>query len=416
VLPRRLLVGPAGRALTVLTAVNLLNYLDRFLVPALVESLRSDLALRDAQVGALTTAFILVYMVASPAFGALGDRRARPPLLALGVALWSGATALSALARGFVGLVVARAAVGIGEAAYGTLTPGLLADHYEESRRGRAYAVFFMAIPVGAALGYVVGGLVDRLAGWRAAFLVAGVPGFFLALACLRLADPPRGAHDHGAAPAGTLRDTYRRLFRNGPYALTVLGYAAYTFAVGGLAAWMPAFLERVRGVPRARATAGFGLVVVATGLAGTLAGGAIADALRRRWRAADLWVSGIATLAAVPFAVAALVWTTPAAVFAVLVLAQLLLFASTGPVNAAIVAQVEPRDRASAVALSILAIHALGDVPSPTLVGWLSDRSSLGEAVKVLPAAVLVAGVVWTWAARREERRARTAQTGSIR
>ncbi len=311
----RLLSGPAGRTLAVLTAVNLLNYLDRFVVSALVESLRADLWLTDTKLGWLQPAFLVVYMFASPLFGVLGDRRRRAPLLAVGVAIWSVATVFSGFARGYWTLFAARAAVGIGEAAYGTISPGLIADHYGPASRGRAYAVFFAAIPIGSALGYVVGGLVDRTLGWRAAFFFAGAPGLVLALLCLRRR-PIRPA----AAPSGPGQSrerrgspaTYRRLLSNRPYALTVLGYAAYTFAVGGMAFWMPAFLERTRGVPRTVATVQFGAIVVATGFLGTFAGGYLSDALRKRFEQADLWVCGISTLLAAPITLA--VFTTVAA------------------------------------------------------------------------------------------------------
>lgn len=411
--PHRLLAGPAGRVLALLTLVNLFNYLDRFIVSALVESLRADLWLTDTRLGWLMTGFIVVYSLASPLFGALGDRRARPPLVAAGVLLWSIAAMLSGAARGFWTLLGARMAVGIGEAAYGTISPGLLADHFGPARRGRAYAAFFMAIPVGSALGYVVGGLVERKLGWRAAFLFSGAPGIVLALLCLKLVDPPRGAKDDlwvGAPRIDGLAATYRGLVANRPYVLTVLGYAAYTFAVGGMAFWMPAFLERARGVPRGVATVQFGAVVVMTGIAGTLAGGWASDALRRRVREADLWICGIATLAAAPLALTVFLTYRPGVYLVSLIAAQLLLFASTGPVNSAIVNVVSPAERASAIALSILAIHFLGDVPSPTIIGALSDRTSLGRAVLVVPVAVLVAGIVWTWAAWRGERAAASA------
>jgi MFS family permease len=411
----RLLSGPAGRALALLTVANLLGYLDRFVVSSLVESLRADLWLTDTRLGWLMTGFVVVYMLASPVFGVLGDRRPRPRLLAFGVAIWSAATMLAGAARSYPALLAARAAAGIGESAFGTVSPGFLADHFAPARRGRAYAFFFAAIPIGAALGYVVGGLVDRTLGWRAAFVVAGAPGLLLAVACLRLADPPRGASERAWATGGEGRigATYRRLLANRPYRATVLGYAAYTFAVGGMAFWMPAFLERARGVPRSVATVQFGIIVVMTGFGGTFAGGYLADALRRRLREAELWVAGIAALAAAPLALAVFTTYRPSAYLVALVLAQFLLFAATGPVNAAIVNAVAPAERASAVAISILVIHLLGDVPSPALIGTLSDRSSLGRAVLVVPAAIFVAGVVWTAAAWRGERR-RPRQTES--
>jgi len=393
---------PARRALLVLTLVNLLNYLDRFVVSALVESLRaSGLVTSDAALGALMTGFVVVYMLASPLFGALADGgRARPPLLAVGVALWSVATALSAFVGSYWQLLVARAAVGVGEAAYGTVAPAMIADAEPEARRGRAFAIFYAAIPVGSALGYVVGGLVDHAAGWRAAFLVAGVPGVLLAWACLRLGDPPRTGGAASAPGASGALAAYPRLLRNRPYALTVLGYAAYTFALGGMAFWLPAFLERVRGVPRAQATIVSGGILVATGFAGTFAGGYLADLLRPRLRAADLWVSGLATLAAAPLVVAAFLAHDRAAWLAALVAAELLLFASTGPVNTVIVGAVAPGERGAAVALSIFSIHAFGDVPSPWLIGRLSDATTLATGVLLVPVAVLLAGAVWIFAA----------------
>ncbi|HEY6147745.1 MAG TPA: MFS transporter, partial [Thermoanaerobaculia bacterium] len=224
--------GPRA-ALAVLTLLNLFNYLDRFVLSSLVESLKSsELRLTDTQLGALATGFILVYMLTSPIFGTLGDRRGRPKLLAAGVAIWSVATALGGVARSFAGLFAARASVGIGEAAYGTIAPALLADHFPISKRGRIFAVFFAAIPIGAALGYALGGLVDARYGWRAAFFIAGIPGIVLAALCLGLSDPPRGAQDpdagaHGALPRLGAWASYMHLLRNRPYVLTVLGYGA---------------------------------------------------------------------------------------------------------------------------------------------------------------------------------------------
>ena len=408
----------ARAALAVLTLINLFNYLDRWIVAALAESMKhSELQLSDTQLGSLMTGFIIVYMLAAPLFGALGDTRSRTRLIALGVGVWSIATALAGFARGYGSLFAARAAVGIGEAAYGTISPALLADYFPRERRGRVFAVFFAAIPIGSALGYVVGGLVDRYFGWRQAFFVAGVPGLVLAALALRLYEPPRGAQDPDASPASRARGTalgaaaraayaaYAVLLRNRPYVLTVLGYAAYTFAIGALAFWTPPFLERARGIPKGAATVQFGAIVVVTGFLGTYGGGWLGDYVRRFSRQAYLWVSGVATLAAAPLTLVALAAPAPAVYWSAIVAAELCLFASTGPVNSAIVNVVSPHMRATAVAASIFTIHILGDVPSPSLVGLISDARSLADAVLIIPVAVLLGGAVWTYAAWRGER-----------
>ncbi|MFZ0497766.1 MAG: MFS transporter [Steroidobacteraceae bacterium] len=396
--------------LGVLTGINLLNYLDRYVVSALLPDLRrAPLYLNDFQLGTLMSGFLVVYTLAAPIFGRIGDRGSRTRPIAIGVFLWSLATGLSGLAGSYLQLLGGRAAVGIGEAAYVIIASSLLADYFPPRTRGRAFAIFNMAIPVGAALGYIVGGIMRAHYGWRAAFYVAGAPGLLLAAWMFRLPDPPRGAQD--AAPEAVLdaRPTtqqswwlvYLRLLRQRPYVLTVLGYAAYTFALGGLAFWTPTFLERVRGVPPLQASAGFGEIVVVTGFVGTFAGGWLGDSWLKYSRQAYLWMSGGITLLAVPVVYVALAAGSPSVFYPALIAAELLLFMSTGPINTAIVNLVNPLERASAVALSVLAIHLLGDVFSPSLIGILSDLASLGSAVLIVPVAVAIAGALWLFAAR---------------
>jgi predicted MFS family arabinose efflux permease len=410
-------LGSANFGLAVLAFINLFSYLDRYVVAGVLESLKhSDLGLSDTNLGSLMSGFLIVYTLMAPVFGALGDRRSRPRLIALGVACWSFATALSGFAINYLTLFAARAAVGVGEAAYVTIAPSLLSDYFPVRQRGRVMAIFFCAIPVGSALGYVVGGLVDKHYGWRAAFFVAGVPGLLLAALCLLLRDPPRGIQDRAedpgkAAPSGPPRSsisreawlTYGRLLRNKPYALTVLGYAAYTFAIGGLAYWMPAFLERARGIPRSEATVSFGTIVVITGFIGTFVGGWMGDYFAKNSRQAYLWLSAVATLIAAPFVWLALTTNSHSLYVTCMVTAQLCLFLSTGPINAAIINLVIASERATAIALSVFAIHLLGDALSPLIVGALSDAFSLQQAITILPVAVLVGGFVWIWAARAQ-------------
>ncbi len=403
-------------ALAVLTFINLFNYIDRWVVAAVVEPVKRDLGLSDTQMGFIAASFIVVYMFVSPVFGILGDRKARPPLIALGVAIWSLATGLAGFARGFWTLFAARSMVGVGEGAYGTIAPALLADQFPLEKRGRIMSNFYCAIPIGSASGYVIGGLADQYFGWRAAFWLVGFPGVLLALLLMTVYDPPRGHHDAGGAgfrppdSDGGLKPAapqYGSLFTNVPYILSVLGYAAYTFALGGLGFWMPAFLERARGMSRADATVTFGAIVIVTGFLGTFIGGWLGDKFLKRTSQSYLWVSGIATLVAAPLTFVGL-WSTSKPVYlTALVIAEVLIFMCTGPINSAIVNAVSPLERATAVGLSVFVMHALGDVPSPPLIGWISDRSSLAQGVLVVPVAVFVAGAIWSWAAWRGERTA---------
>lgn len=394
----------ARYALAVLTFINLFNYIDRWVVAAVVEPIKESLGLTDTQLGVIGAGFIVVYAATSPIFGMLGDRKRRPPLVALGVAIWSLATGLAGFARGFWSLFFARSTVGVGEAAYGTIAPALLSDLFPIERRGRVLAFFFAAIPVGSAAGYVLGGLADQHFGWRAAFWIAGFPGILLSLLVLLVKDPPRGQNDVHAprASGSTLRDAYRDLFRNRAYILSVFGYAAYTFALGGLGFWMPAFLERARGMPRADATVTFGAIVIVTGFVGTFAGGWLGDRFLSRSKQSYLWVSGIATLLAAPLTLVGLTSTNRSVFLPAIVIAEVLIFMCTGPINSAIVNAVSPLERATAVGLSVFIMHFLGDIPSPPLIGALSDASSLERAFLVVPVAVLLAGVIWTYAAWR--------------
>jgi MFS family permease len=221
----------------------------------------------------------------------------------------------------------------------------------------------------------------------------------------LWLPDPPRGVQEGGAAPAPkklrgnavlSALKVYLNLLTRGPYMLLVLGYAAYTFGLGALGVWMPSFLERVRGIPVQTATTGFGIIVVVTGILGTFIGGWLGDYCLKRSRQGYLWFCGVVTLAAAPFAVVALTASAPHIFYPAVVISELLLFMSTGPINAAIANVVSPLERASAIALSMFAIHLLGDVPSPPLIGYLADVGSLQRGVLLVPVAIVIGGIIW--------------------
>lgn len=389
-------------AMVLLGSMNLLNYIDRFVLPAIIESVRADIPMTDAQQGIALTAFIWVYMLASPVFGRLGDTRSRRHLLAFGVAVWSIATAAAAFATTFAGLIAARAAVGVGEAAYATIAPALIGDYFPRVHRGRAMAGFYLATPVGSALGYILGGRINHAAGWQTAFLAVGLPGLLLAAAALTLTEPPRGQFDdEPAAVALPLGDTLRALARNREYAVTVAGSVAYVFALGGLAQWMPTYLIRVRGMDGAAANTIFGTLTVLSGLLGTLLGAWIAEFLRGKVKHPYLLVSGAATLLAVPFAVLAFRLPDPTARWVAMFVAETLVFLCTGPTNTVLVDCVPSSMRTMGFAVSILLMHVLGDAISPAIIGAVSDRGTLQSAVMLVPLFFAVGGAVWVYGSR---------------
>jgi len=405
-------------ALGVVTILNFLNYIDRFILSAVLPRVKSELVLTDFQLGLLANIFLVSYFLTSPFFGALGDRLSRPRLMSAGVTAWSMATAAAGFTANFVQLLIARAGVGIGEAAYATISPALLSDYFPRSQRGRAFAVFYVAIPVGSAAGFLLGGTLERLFGWRAAFYAVGLPGIALALLALRVPDPVRGATGE-PSPSGRGREARARqgeasieaeslstantlsdLFRNKAYVGTVLGYAAYTFALGGLAFFMPTYFERVRNLELARADFIVGSVTVLAGLSGTFLGGYLGDWIAARVQYGQLWVSGLSSIAAVVPAWLALTVASSPTYIVWFFFAEFLLFLSTGPVNVMIVSVVPPAARARAMAGSIFMIHLFGDAISPPIIGWLADTHGLARAVLIVPVAIAISGFVWIWTA----------------
>jgi MFS transporter, Spinster family, sphingosine-1-phosphate transporter len=383
--------------LVVVTLLNFLNYIDRYILAAVLPRMQSELSLTNTQAGLLATAFLFAYFITSPIFGALGDRLSRTRLMAVGVSAWSVATAATGIMRGFVQLMIARSCVGVGEAAYATISPALLSDYFPRSQRGRAFSIFYVAIPVGAASGYLLGGLIEPALGWRAAFYVVGLPGIIMALLALTVQDPPRGASEEsGSSIQEPLSVTLRGFSRNLAYIGTVLGYAAYTFALSGLAFWMPEYFEKVRGVTLSSANLIVGSVTVAAGLGGTAVGGYLGDFISSRMKHGQLWVSGMSSVAAILPAWFALTVSSDPAYIVWLFAAEFLLFLSTGPVNVVIVNVVPVGARAMAMAVSIFVIHLLGDAISPPIIGLLADISSLSRAVLIVPVAVALSGALW--------------------
>jgi MFS family permease len=404
----------ARKLLLLLTSINLVNYLDRYVVAAVLEPVGRELHLTNAQLGRLTFVFILVYMLSAPVFGVLADRFHRPRLVAAGVALWSLATMGAALVHTYPMLLVSRSLVGVGEAAYASLGPAMLADCFPESERARKFTWFYLAIPVGSALGYGLGGVVAGWLGWREAFLLAGLPGLFFAGWMALQADPVRGGLDRGedATRGAPFLQGLRAILVNRVWLACTGSYVAYTFAMGALSTWGPTLLQRRFAVGISQAGLVFGGFAVVTGIAGTFLGGILTDRLQRRWRDAGLWISGLTLLASAPVVAAALRTGSILTAYGAFFLGMLLLFINTSPVNALTVSCLPASVRATGTALNVLLIHLMGDALSPEWVGHRADAlqagglgpgPALGRAMMIAVPAVLVSGLL-LWGARSRE------------
>jgi MFS family permease len=403
---------PRSAVLTIaaLTGVNLFNYVDRFVIASLFTSLgqpeaAGGLGLTKDQQGFLYSAFIIVYCVASPVFGVLGDRGRRMWLLSGAVALWSVATAGGGWATGFLSLFLARAVTGIGEAAYASIAPAVISDLVPPEGRSRALSVYNAAIPVGAAMGFALGGLVAASHGWRAAFLVAGAPGLVLALLVAFLRDPPRGQMDSGSHAKVPWSTAVRTLI-HGAFLWPVAGYVLQTAGYGALGVWAPSYLEQSKGIPGDRASITVGAIVAGTGLVGTLTGGWIGDRWRRRDDRGLMFTCAISSLLATPFLVLLILAKAEWAVWSTVAIASFMLAISIGPVNSQIVNVLPAATRATGVAASTTLIHLLGDVPSIPLIGWIETRlggeAGFDWAMGVVPAVIFASAALWWWAGVR--------------
>jgi MFS transporter, Spinster family, sphingosine-1-phosphate transporter len=427
--------------IALLTGLNLLNYIDRYIVSAVLKKMQLPVAdggldLSNLQGGLLATAFLLGYFLTSPIFGARADKGARTGLIAFGVVVWSIATAATGFAHSFATMMIARAVVGIGEASYATLAPTIIDDITPPESKSRTLAIFYLAIPVGSALGYVLGGQIEQHWGWRMAFFVAGGPGIVLAVSCLFIAEPPRKLREAKAKLSESLGTLAKLpLFRR-----AVLGYCAYTGAVSAFAYWAPKYLgeryaaighfEIVGGVlhvavdathslTNANADLYFGGTTVIAGAIGTIIGGRWADAATRKGPPVDattpwdahankvgtnilLRVCAIGMVIAAPLTFACFLMPTPLLFFSCAFLAEIGLFLSTSPVNAIGLRAVPPELRASAMAGMIFAIHLFGDLWSPSVLGLLNDLLISSVAMMAVPLVFAWSAYLW-WPRARE-------------
>jgi predicted MFS family arabinose efflux permease len=392
-------IAGATTALVLLTALNFVNYIDRYILPGVQEQVKGEFHISDAQIGSLTLWFMLAYMATSPITGWLGDRFPRKPMIVIAALFWSAINLFTASVHSYSSLNLRHAALGIGEASFGIFAPALLADFYPEAQRNRVLTIFNVAIPVGAALGYLVGGTVGERFGWRMSFIVSAVPGIIIALLiALLMKEPARGASQHGKPRLE--KQTVLSLLRNKAYMASILGYAAVTFSLGGISWWMPSFLQRVSGRSQSSAAFLMGAITVVTGLGGTIVGGFIAQRWFTRNPRALYLVPAIGSLLAVPPAL--LCFFGPASfTLPGLALAVFFIFLGTGPVNAATVNAVRPEVRATALAGQLFLIHALGDAISPRIIGTVSDHSNLAMGLGSTLITLVLASIIFFIGAR---------------
>jgi MFS family permease len=409
--------------LFLLFIINLLNYLDRYVLAGALSFIQKDLHLNDAEAGMLMTAFMCVYMFASPVFGWLGDRYPRKYLVASGILVWSLAATGAAFARNLYHLLICRALAGIGESSYATTAPTLIADISPLASRGKALSFFYVAIPIGSAMGFMLGGYVGQHYGWRNAFLLVGLPGIILAALMLTIREPERGQSDGIAASQNVAwSKALSAMWHNPSFVLITLGMAAMTFALGGLAYWMPTYLIRCRSLQPDTANFYFGAITVAAGFFGTFIGGWIGDWLQKRISGAYFLVCGVSMIVGAPFSLIALQSETPTIYWSAIFLAEFFLFLNTGPGNTIIANVISPGMRASAFAVNTLCIHLLGDACSPAIIGTLSETfakhgqtpaCSLCYSMYIMPVMMVLSGVIFLFGVPHLGRDTAKAQAG---
>lgn len=382
-----------GFLLFVLFAVNFFNYLDRQVISGVSELIKKDFALNDAQLGLIAIAFMISYSLLSVPAGLAADRWKPAKVAAAGVFLWSVATVMTATAQGFGSLFFWRALTGVGEAAFVCTAPTIIGWIFSDEERSGKLSIFNLGLPFGGAAGVMLGSKLGELYGWHTSFITAGLPGILLAYSLWNL---PVDGYQAAAAQQHGKRWSLGFL-RNPVYLLVVLGYAGISWTFGSIALWMPAFFTREWGLKLSEAGLYAGIIQVAGGLLGAVAGGYIADYWYKRdprGRAFTLFIgcalSGLSIWAGIA-------WHNT--IF--FLLACFFIMWHVGVAQAMILDCTPQPMWSTATAAAILLMHAIGDIPGPVVTGYFSDKFSLGFAVGLLPIAVLIAAGAFFFAAR---------------
>mmetsp|Transcript_42090 Transcript_42090/g.120351 ORF Transcript_42090/g.120351 Transcript_42090/m.120351 type:complete len:450 (-) Transcript_42090:68-1417(-) len=395
---------PGARfALFTLTGVNLLNFADRYVASSVKSLLKEDLNLTDAQTALPMTGMAVVYMICALGFGLLVDRYHvdRRKVLAFGILLWSVATALGALSQNLWQLIFFRSLVGVGEAAYGVVAQPMLSDFFPVHERTMAFAMFNIAMPIGGALGYGIGGVLGSLCGWRIAFCAVGIPGIAVAASMGFLMDPVRGVNDSSAAadkPERGFLSSLWTILTNGHWMFATAGMIATVFAIGGLADWVESFLERYKGVDLAHAGIAVGAITALSGLVGNLLGAKVTLMAEPHRANAGFLVSALFMVPSAAFG--CIMLNSPGdatTTYGVLLASEIFLWTYMSPMSNISITAIPVNLRSTSSGLQIFLCHVLGDVISPPIVGVISDtRHSLRDGMQITWIMIAVAGLFW--------------------
>jgi predicted MFS family arabinose efflux permease len=365
--------------LATLTALNLVNYVDRYTLAAVLPFITRNFHLSGLQGGLLGAIYVAIFMVVAPVAGWLADNRPRLHLAGIGVLVWTVATVSSGLAPAFMVLLLARAGSGVGEATYTVVTPSLLSDTYPAEKRGTALAIFYAALPVGAALAYGIGGTVGERYGWRAAYLMIFLPALLLCLLVFTLREPERGVHEGGASlHQVSLRDSLKALAMRRSYLINTAAQTIFTFTLSGMQLWVPTYLSDEMHLRIGYANRFFGAILLVSGIGGTVIGGRLGDRLAQRYRSAHFTFSAFCTIAAVPLIITAILSYSEWVLWPCTFLGLFLLFAITGPLQGAMMNVLPANLRGRGVAAYTVSIHLFGDVISQPLLGLAKDAMGL--------------------------------------
>ena len=406
--------GQARFAFTILLIINILNYANRYVLSAVLSQIHQapkfgGLGLTQSELGLIGSSFLLVYAVATLPLGIWADRSSRKNIVALCVGIWSIATVLAGITSNFVQLFSMRAILGIGEAGYAPASLSLLGDYFSKARRGRILSYWSAGQLIGAAFGFTIGGLIADFLGWRSAFYIFGIPGLIAAFLAWRMVEPKRGAFEQDGEETEAIdaSDTHSsigkdfwgsvRKLRYVPTYWILLGAFIFSFfTIGGVSFWLPFYLSETFHLTVGRAGIISGAILIGGGLLGTVLGGWLADFIERRYPQGRLLTATLGLLLGAPLAFLGLTIHDLPVFIAVIVVAITFLSFCTGPLNAVIQDVIIPEVRATAIGLALLLAHLLGDAASPSIIGLLADRYTLGVALlTTAPTCLLLAGLV---------------------